>query len=281
MKTIFSLLYKVFSLFLLFHIFHSANFAESKSNFAHPLQIEPVAIYNKIRVNASYWDKRNLGIYEQNKNLNIEGEYNFWNNFSITSSIGKTNYVQTNSAVEETWNRWNFGLKYGKIFDFASGQLLVGGGISFFDRKRGGELRERENPEYYLIRPNFGLGFKSGRFEIMSELRFQTETNQKMKEGTLEEFRRYYQFGIAPSFAATESIRMFLELEYREPFDRNVDTKTRFFNIYPGIAYKSESIGTFSLSLQLSILARNENAMDRGIRFSYFYFFDTINDSKP
>jgi hypothetical protein len=249
--------------------------AQNGGAFAHPLQIEPVAVYNKLRVNGSYWDRRSQGTYEQNRNLQVEGEYIFINNFSVSSSIGRNNYQLTDSASETTWDRWNAGIKYGKVFDFGTSQFLIGGGIHIFDKKRGSELRERENPDYYLIRPNLGIGYSMGRFQIMTEFRFQTETNRAFKENSLEEFRRYYQFGIAPSFALTEKTRGFLELEYREPFDKNVDTRTRFFNLYPGVSYATENLGTFSISLQLALLSRGENAIDKGIRFSYFYFFDT------
>ncbi|WP_210416283.1 hypothetical protein [Leptospira idonii] len=247
----------------------------TSSVFAHPLQVEPVAVYTKVRGNISYWDKRQNGVYEENKNINIEGEFRFWQNFSVISSIGKNRYSYTNSEPENTWDRWNVGLKYGKIWDTGTSQFLFGAGLRLYDKKRGGDLKERENPEYYLVRPNVGFGFKRGPFEIMSELRFQTETNSKGRESNLEEFRRYYQVGIAPSYGVSPSVRIFAELEYREPFDKTVDTRTRYFNFYPGFSYKTESLGTFSLSAQFAGLAKNENAMDHGVRFSYFYFFDT------
>jgi hypothetical protein len=252
--------------------------SQTTSNFSHPLQIEPVAIYNKARVTGTYWDKKQLGVYEQYRNLQLEGELNFWNDFSVISSIGKTNYIITDSEPENSFDRLNLGLKYGKIFNLGSSQLLVGGSMKFFNKKLDGELKSRENPDYFLMRPNFGLGYKSGRFEIMSEFRFQTETNRNLKEGSLDEFRRYYQFGIAPSWAITPQVRVFTELEYREPYDKVIDTKTRFFNFYPGFSYNTQEFGTFSVSLQLSILSRDENAMDRGLRLSYFYFFDTAKN---
>ncbi len=255
-----------------------ASTAKSPSkNFAHPLQIEPVAVYTKIRGNLSYWDRNFNKVYEEVRSLNAEGELKFWENFSITTSVGRTQVVLTDSPTETTWDRANLGLKYAKVIDTGSSQWLIGGGIRFYDQKRNSLFRERENPEYYLIRPNFGIGFKKGIFELMSEFRFQTETTRKGRESSLEEFRRYYQVGIAPSIALGESFRIFTELEYREPFDKTVDTNTRFFNFYPGVSYKTDSMGTFSLSLMAALLPKSENAIDRGIRFSYFYFFDTGN----
>lgn len=249
----------------------------SSKYFAHPLQIEPVAVYSKVRANISYWDRNFNKVYEEVRSINAEGELKFWENFSIVTSVGRTQVVLTDSPTETTWDRANVGLKYAKVIDTGSSQWLIGGGIRFYDQKRNSLFRERENPEYYLIRPNFGIGFKKGIFEIMSEIRFQTETNRKGRESSLEDFRRYYQFGIAPSLALGESFRIFTELEYREPFDKTVDTNTRFFNFYPGVSYKTESMGTFSLSLMAALLPKSENAIDRGIRFSYFYFFDTGN----
>ncbi len=255
-------------------IFPHFLYAQKSPNFSHPLQIEPVSIYNKIRVDGSYFDKRTNVIYEQNRNITIEGEYNFWNHFSISSSLGRNNYILTDTETSNTYDRFNLGVKYGRIIDFGTSSLLLGAGIRLYDKKKGATPTERENPDFYLVRPNFGIGFRSGRFEILSEFRFQTETNKSFKEGSLEEFRRYYQFGMAPSFAINQSLRTFMEFEYREPYDRYVDTKTRFFNFYPGVSFATENFGTFSLSLQIGLLKREENAIDRGIRFSYFYLFD-------
>lgn len=251
--------------------------AQNPGPFAHPLQIEPVSIYNKLRVDGSYFDKRTNVIYEQNRNISIEGEYNFWNHFSISSSLGRNQYTLTDTEPSNTYDRFNLGLKYGRIIDFGSSSLLLGGGIRLYDKKKGTDTTDRENPDFYLVRPNFGIGFRSGRFEILSEFRFQTETNRSFREGNLDEFRRYYQFGLAPSFAINQTFRTFMEFEYREPYDRMVDTKTRFFNFYPGVSFATENLGTFSISLQIGLLKREENAIDRGIRFSYFYFFDMDN----
>ncbi|TGL44219.1 hypothetical protein [Leptospira perdikensis] len=247
----------------------------NNKGFAHPLQVEPVAVYSKIRGTVSYWDKNFNEVKEINKNINVEGEYKFSESFSVISSIGRNEYSQTDSSKEITWDRWNAGLKYGKVFENGSSQFLIGGGLRLYDKKRNGEFRERENPDFYLIRPNFGLGYKSGIFQIMSEFRFQTETNRHGRESSLEEFKRYYQVGIAPSFAIADSVRIFTELEYREPIDKVADKNLRYFNFYPGISMNTENFGSFNFSVLLGVLPKADNAMDRGIRFSYFYFFDT------
>ncbi|TGL15186.1 hypothetical protein [Leptospira meyeri] len=247
----------------------------SNAGFAHPLQIEPVAVYTKLRGNIGYWDKDFNQVKEINKDINIEGEYKFTDTLSVISSIGRNQYSQTDTAKEITWDRWNAGIKYGKIFENGSSQFLIGAGLRLYDKKRNAEFRERENPDFYLIRPNFGLGYKYGIFQIMSEFRFQTETNRHGKESKFEEFKRYYQVGIAPSFAIADSVRIFTELEYREPLDKIADKNLRYFNLYPGISMNTENFGTFSFSVLLGVLPKADNAMDRGIRFSYFYFFDT------
>ncbi|TGL65507.1 hypothetical protein [Leptospira jelokensis] len=247
----------------------------NQNGFAHPLQVEPVAVYSKIRGNIGYWDKNFNSVKEINKNVSVEGEYKFSDSFSVISSLGRTEYSQTDTAKEVTWDRYNVGLKYGKVFESGSSQFLIGGGLRVYDKKRNSLFREYENPEYYLIRPNFGLGYKSGIFQIMTEFRFQTETNRHGRESKLEEFKRYYQVGIAPSFGISDSVRIFTELEYREPFDKTADKNLRYFNFYPGISMNTESFGTFSFSFSFGVLPKADNAIDRGIRFSYFYFFDT------
>ncbi|MCG6144000.1 hypothetical protein ND856_02850 [Leptospira bandrabouensis] len=255
----------------------SSLYAQPTNNtgFAHPLQVEPVALYTKVRGNIGYWHKDFNGVKEINKDINVEGEYKFSDSFSVISSAGRTDYSQTDTAREITWDRWNAGIKYGKVYENGSSQFLIGAGLRLYDKKRNAEFRERENPDFYLIRPNFGLGYKYGIFQIMSEIRFQTETNRHGKESSLQEFKRYYQVGIAPSFSIADSVRIFTELEYREPVDRVADKNLRYFNFYPGISMSTDNLGTFSFSLLLGILPKEDNAIDRGIRFSYFYFFDT------
>lgn len=264
----------IISLFFLF--FAEVLYSQTNNRgFAHPLQIEPVAVYSKIRGSVSYWDKNFNEVKEINKNINIEGEYKFSESFSVISSVGRNEYSQTDTTKEITWDRWNAGIKYGKVFENGSSQFLIGAGLRLYDKKRNTQFRERENPDYYLIRPNFGLGYKYGIFQIMSEFRFQTETNKHGRESNFEEFKRYYQVGIAPSFSISDSVRIFTELEYREPLDKIADKNLRYFNFYPGISMNTESFGTFSFSVLLGVLPKADNAMDRGIRFSYFYFFDT------
>lgn len=249
-------------------------FAQETTRFAHPIQIEPIEVYRKLRVNYTYWDMNYGGEKQFNRNTNLEGEFRFWDSFSVVSSVGRNDYIRTNSEREVTWDRYNLGIKYAKTYDLGGSQLLIGAGLRLYDQKRNALYRESENPEYYLIRPNFGIGWKKGLFEVMSEFRFQSETNRKGRESSLEEFRRYYQVGIAPSYGVFNSLRVFTEFEYREPFDKTIDTNTRFFNFYPGFTYKTESLGQFSFSALLSLLSIGDSMMDRGFRFSYFYFFD-------
>ncbi|GBF51370.1 hypothetical protein LPTSP4_29060 [Leptospira ryugenii] len=258
----------------------SSLYAQS-SGFSHPLQVEPITTYNKIKIQYGFWDKRILGVYEENRNIHFEGEYKFWSNFSILGSFGRSRYSITDTKPEVSWDRLQIGIKYAKSWDLGGGQFVLGGGIRAFDQKRNAEIRERENPDYYQIRPNIGIGYMYGRFQILSELRFQTETNRRFRESELEEFRRYYQLGIAPSFAISDSLRIFSELEYREPFNKTVDTKTRFANLYPGLSFQTETYGAFAFSLQVPLLNKDENSMDRGWRFSYFYFFDTVPKEAP
>ncbi|MCW7505737.1 hypothetical protein [Leptospira paudalimensis] len=266
----------IYLFLILFFSFVSSVFSQfNNKGFAHPLQIEPVAVYSKVRGNLSYWDKDYNQVKEINKNVGVEGEYKFSESFSVISSVGRTEYSQTDTTKEFTWDRYNVGLKYGKIFDAGNSQFLIGGGLRIYDKKRNSLFREHENPEYYLIRPNFGLGYKYGIFQIMTEIRFQTETNKQGRESKLDEFKRYYQIGIAPSFGIADSVRIFTELEYREPIDKTADKNLRYFNFFPGISMNTESMGTFSFSLMFGMLPKADNAMDRGIRFSYFYFFDT------
>jgi len=268
--------YEIFLLFSsLFLFFPSLLFAQSSSGsqFAHPLQVEPTALYSKIRGNFQYWDKRNSDQFERNRNINLEGEYKFNPNFSVISSIGRNEYQLTGSERELRWDRWNAGIKFSKEFQCFGGDCFFGTGIRLFNSMSERYNSLRENPVFYQVRPNLGFGYKSGIFEIQAELRYQTETTRSAREENLEQFRRYYQLGLAPSIQLTESIRTFLEFEYREPVQKEIDTKTRFFQFYPGITYNKKGFGTIGISALFPVIPVENNAFDRGMKVSYFVFF--------
>lgn len=247
--------------------------ASTTSNkFAHPLQVEPVSLFNKVRGNFTYWDKENPTSFERNRNLSVEGEMKLGNQFSFLATTGRNEYKITDSATQIGFDRIGFGVKYAKEFQWLDGDWIFGAGLRVFDRQRTNPISERENPDFYQIRPSVGLAYKSGDIQVQSELRFQSETTLNGRESGLQQFRRYYQFSIAPSIGLSEMSRLFVELEYREPYNATVDTKTRFFHLSPGFSFTT-SLGVFGISYSIPVIPPADNMINQAIRFSYFYHF--------
>lgn len=245
-------------------------FAES-SSFAHPLRIEPASLYTKVRVGFLAEEGRDHNIYQRNRKANLEGEYNFMKYFSAKLASGYRRRELSNSETLNSFDRYMIAFKFGQEI---RKKFVYGFGLKTYSR-------ERRNPElrkdgvvsdYYLLRPNFSIGFKMAKFELMAEVHMQTETNAKFKESQNEEFRRHYQGGLALSYAITNSLRLFLEMEYREPYNKKIDLKTRFWNVYPGFSWQLYKKGLLYVSLQSSI--KNERGIDRGGEMGFMHFFD-------
>ncbi len=244
----------------------------SSEAFAHPLQVEPVSLFNKVRGNFTYWDKNNPTSFERNRNLSLEGEMKLGNQISFVGSVGRNEYKITDSATQIGFDRLGVGVKYAKEFQWLDGDWVFGAALRVFDKQRTTALNDRETPDFFQVRPSIGLAYKSGIFQVQSELRLQSETNQNGRESGLQQFRRYYQVGIAPSVGLSELTRLFVELEYREPYNAKIDTKTRFFHLSPGFSFKT-NYGVFAISYSIPVIPPSDNMVDQALRVSYFYLF--------
>ncbi len=247
-------------------------YADEKSSFAVPLRVEPAAVYTKIRIDGQVSENRESNVYEREKQGNIEGELKFLQNFSVKVGTTKSQWEKSGSKTLTQLDRLYAGLKFAKEHQLSFGSIVWGGGVKWFDQQSKKYARDGQAPELYLIRPNLNFGLKLGAFEAIIDLQFQSETNRAFKENSKEEFRRYYQSGLALSYGLTENFRLFAETEYRRPYNQTVDVHTKFWNVYPGVSYQVYSGGFLSASLQIPVIP--ERQMDRGIRISYFHVFD-------
>jgi len=246
--------------------------AEEQSSFAIPLRVEPAAVYTKVRIDGQVSEKRDSNIYQREKVGYIEGEYKFLQYFSIKVGTTKSQWERSGSKTITQYDRLNVGLKFAREHQFSFGAFVWGGGVRWFDRQSKQYARDGVAPELYLVRPNLNFGLKIGSFEAIVDLQFQSETNRAFKENSQEEFRRYYQAGLALSYGVTDKLRLFAETEYRKPYNPVVDVNTKFWNVYPGLGYQIYKGGYLAVSGQLPVIP--ERLMDRGIRISYFHVFE-------
>ena len=233
-------------------------YADDKSSFAVPLRVEPAAVYTKIRIDGQAAENREANVYEREKQGNIEGELKFLQYFSVKVGTTKSQWEKSGSKTLTQMDRLYAGLKFAKEHQLSFGSIVWGGGVKWFDQQSKKYARDGQAPELYLLRPNLNFGLKLGAFEAIVDLQFQTETNRAFKENPKEEFRRYYQSGLALSYGLTENFRIFAE--------------TKFWNVYPGVSYQIYNGGFLSASLQFPVIP--ERQMDRGMRISYFHIFD-------
>ena len=247
-------------------------YADDKSSFAIPLRVEPAAVYTKIRIDGQAAENREANVYEREKQGNIEGELKFLQYFSVKVGTTKSQWEKSGSKTLTQMDRLYAGLKFAKEHQLSFGSIVWGGGVKWFDQQSKKYARDGQAPELYLLRPNLNFGLKLGAFEAIVDLQFQTETNRAFKENPKEEFRRYYQSGLALSYGLTENFRIFAETEYRKPYNPTVDVHTKFWNVYPGVSYQIYNGGFLSASLQFPVIP--ERQMDRGMRISYFHIFD-------
>lgn len=261
---------KIIYVFLLTTIFSIISLYAESSDFGHPLRIEPAGIYNKVKVDGTYSDRRTENTFEKDRNLSIEGELIFLDRFSIKGGGGATKYNSTNSNPIVQNDRLNLGLKYanesgGKV------RFVWGGGVRVFNKQIGEHPRFDVAPDLYLVRPNLSLGLGLGIFEFQADLSMQSETNTKFREVDNRDFRRFYQAGGLVSVNLGD-LRLLLESEYRVPYDKQVDSRSRFWNAYPGISYKIFDKSMITLSGQFPINGE-VGEQGRGFRFSFFQFF--------
>lgn len=244
-----------------------------ESKFEHPLRIEPASVYTKVRVDGSIAENHQLATYQKDKNLSFEGELKFLEYFSVKASGGKTWYQTTNTKPLNQWDRWNLGLKFAKESGSRNGRVVFGGGVRLFNRQVGEHPRADIAPDLYLVRPHLSFGFGFGDFELILEGAFQTETNRRFKEGPKEEFKRHYQGGLSISQRISDSFRLFIETEYREPYDKKVDLNTRGWYWYPGISFTPYEKGRITASFQFPV-SKEDYLYERGMRLSFFHFFE-------
>lgn len=240
---------------------------DTGSGFRHPLQIQAVGLYNKVNVQANAADLRGENEYTREQNARLEGEWRAFENVSFLANAGYTNLEQNVGGSYKGQDRFGLGIKSA----WESENWVFGAGVLGFSRNPSQPKFENVNPDFYILRPYLGAGYKWGNFQIQGELHVQTETNSDFKEKFNEEFRRHYQAGVSFSYGFGDFVNAFLEVETRVPYDREIDRDSRYASVYPGISIPTEDFGTFAISAGFPII--NDRVYDRSVRLQYFYFW--------
>ncbi|WCL49935.1 hypothetical protein [Leptospira sp. GIMC2001] len=239
---------------------------ENSSKFRHPLNIQAVGLYSKIQLDGTSWERRDGETYQNSKKGIVEGEFKALENLSFAFNTGYTNFTNTDSGSYKARDRIGFGVKSA----WEGKDWLFGMGLYGYSKDSHIPKTETVNPNLYLVRPYIGGGFQFIGFQILANIEFQSETNSKFNESYNEEFRRHYKVGASVSYGFTDFLTGFLEAETRIPYNKEIDTNTRYGNVYPGISYKSD-VGTFAVSAGFPVI--DDRLFDRQVRLSYFYFW--------
>lgn len=258
----------------LFFISASLSTLSADSTFAHPLQVEPVTVYKKVRVDARGVENRESGNYDRQRNVSFEAEWSFLDMFSVKGGGGAAKYESTGNKPSTLTDRWNLGLKFGKSFGGESFRFGVGAGMRLFNKQTGASPYYQNAPDLYLVKPSFSLGMGFGALDIVAEMSLVSETNPSFHEKVKQDFRRHYVKGLSVSYGLDNNqVRLFLETLYYEPYDKRVDKNIDSWYMCPGISYKLYESGFITASAQVPM--RNElYTWDRGLKISYFHFFE-------
>ncbi len=241
------------------------------SQFGHPLRIEPAGIYNKLRLDGTYTQRRTDKTFEKDKSASVEGEIIFLDNFSLKVNGGATRYESVGEKTISQNDRWNTTLKFASESGGSNLRFVWGGGVRLYDKQKTQNPRYEINPDLYIVRPNLSFGVGVGIFEFQADLSMQSETNSKFREVNNQDFRRSYQAGGLVS-VSLGNLRLLAETEYRVPYDKKIDTLSRYWNFYPGISYKIFDQTMISLSGQIPVNGESSE-LGKGFRFSLFQFF--------
>lgn len=237
------------------------------SKFHHPLQIQAGGLYNKINLQLNGDDRRKENEYRRTQNGTYEGEIKLIDSLSVSLSSGYSKQDKTDSGTFRGRERIRLGIKYA----YESDNLLLAVGIFQFTRDLFREKTETNNPDFFILRPYFGMGYRINNFQIQTNFHFQSETNELFKERIHEEFRRHYQISLALSYSLLENLDVFFEFEKRFPYDSYVDIETRFANVYPGFLVHTKNHGSFGISAGFPVI--HDRIFDRSLRLQYFYFW--------
>jgi hypothetical protein len=245
----------------------------SEATFEHPMRVEPVAVYSKVRVDASAAENRQIGVYKRDTNLSFECEVKFLDVFSVKAQGGGTRYETTNEKTRATWDRPNLGLKFGMVHGGEGFRFGWGGGVRVFNKQVGQNPRNDVAPDLYLVKPHLSMGIGAGSFELILEAGFQTETNAKFRESPRQEFKRNYNFGLSLSFGVTNWMKVFLETQYIQPYDKKIDLNIRGWYAYPGVSFKIYETGRLTASFLIPV-SKEDYLYEKGLKLSYFHFFN-------
>jgi len=241
--------------------------------FTPPLRLDAPVISSRARVFGAAGELRDSDYYRRDRTVGADIEWALGDQFSVVSSMGETWRERSKTETYRARERLNLGFRFAATGKLTGGIWGFSGGLRVFDKKGIKQAKiEEVNPGLYIALFSVQGGLKRGPLEAVLSFSFQTETNTKLVERPGEEFRRHSLFGLALSYGLSRRKRVFLELEYREPYHRDVDEGVRFFRAYPGFRWGTAD--NYALSISLLFAIRRENELDRGFRLGLHKYFN-------
>ena len=236
----------------------------SESRFQHPVMIHAGDIYGKIKIDYDHREQRDIDVFERKRSLAAEIEYSFLNYFSCSLRGGYYYRDKTDTERQSNPERILVGLK-GSYF-FIEKKILVGGFLNIHSAQSKIPPQEGENSEFFRLEGGASLGLVTGDFQFLSNFIFQTESNFQFKEKYGQQFRRHYQIDMGVAYMRFRPFLLHLESSYREPYNKKIDTGTRFWYLYPGVSGVIGGYGTISVAMQISVLNKKR---EKGGRVSF------------
>lgn len=234
----------------------------------HPQRVQALGIYNKLWFFGEYRDQDtdDKG-YKRDRATKIEGEKKITKQFSLNLSLGYHDHYAPSEKSWSAWDRTTLGSKWA----YENRSWIFGAGLHLSSYDFAAAKTDDPNRRFFMIRFHFGIGYKFGNVSLQSILSYQSESNRKFREASNEQFRRDIEGGVALSYRLNHVIGFQLESLYRIPENKKDPIDPEFWNLYPGITFSTLS-GVLGVSFLKSM--KSGDSIDRGIRLSYFHFFE-------
>lgn len=177
-------------------------------HFSHPLIAESPSPDTKVRFDYFFMHRAGVEAADVHT-FNLEAEYAFQPWLSLEIDAPYTRLDPRDGKATDHFDVAEVALKYAN-FTFADRGLLLGGGIEL-GLPSGDEERGIGSDHVVEIAPYVDAGYRRGRFELVSFLKFAIPTNQQGPEH--DEVDLEVEYNAALLYHATERLELILELD--------------------------------------------------------------------
>ncbi|MFQ5346769.1 MAG: hypothetical protein ACE5ED_02860 [Rhodothalassiaceae bacterium] len=232
-------------------------------HFSHPIVVESPSPDTKLRLDYGFEGSDALDSHM----ARLEGEYAFAPWISVEVDLPWRRVKEAGGPARAHLDSGEVALKLVGFADPESG-LLLGGGLEIglptgSTRKAIGSSREIE------IEPFLDIGFKRGRFELVSFLRFGIPTNKPAEERDAEKLELGYSGSVL--YHASPSVELLVEFEGSRIAAG--EEQENSFLVAPGIKYRPFRQHALAIGASLRVPLDHERAFDIGPMISAFYHF--------